>query len=195
MTGARTGHNRRDLRGFLSLLESGGQLQRITAPVDPDLELDAIADRVLARGGPALLIENVIGSNLPLALNLLGTVERVLWSMGMERPGELEELGSRLALLRQPRPPRGLGEAARGRYRLAIDANTKIGPEKRHEWGQALGRPAELEAHMDGRRAELGLGDLKGEEPDPALFGCSFEPVLERLTTDRLVSERLAVRP
>jgi 4-hydroxy-3-polyprenylbenzoate decarboxylase len=41
----------RDLRGFLQLLERRGQLRRITAPVDPDLELAAIADRVLALGG------------------------------------------------------------------------------------------------------------------------------------------------
>ena len=32
----------RDLRGFLKLLEERGQLRRITAPVDPDLELAAI---------------------------------------------------------------------------------------------------------------------------------------------------------
>jgi 4-hydroxy-3-polyprenylbenzoate decarboxylase len=42
---------RRDLRGFLELLEQRGQLRRITAPVDPDLEVAAIADRVLAMGG------------------------------------------------------------------------------------------------------------------------------------------------
>lgn len=39
----------RDLRGFLALLEQRGQLRRITAPVDPDLELAAIADRVLGQ--------------------------------------------------------------------------------------------------------------------------------------------------
>jgi hypothetical protein len=33
----------RDLRGFLQLLERRGQLRRISAPVDPDLELTAIA--------------------------------------------------------------------------------------------------------------------------------------------------------
>ncbi len=103
----------RDLRGFLALLEERGQLRRITAPVDPDLELAAIADRVLARGGPGLLFENVIGSSMPVAVNLLGTVERVVWSMGMERAEELEELGSRLALLQQPRPPKGLRETLR----------------------------------------------------------------------------------
>ena len=98
----------RDLRGFLKLLEDRGQLRRITAPVDPDLELAAIADRVLSQGGPALLFENVIGSSMPVAVNTLGTVERVVWSMGLERAEQLEELGSRLALLQQPRPPKGL---------------------------------------------------------------------------------------
>ena len=100
----------RDLRGFLDLLERRGQLRRIKAPVDPDLELTAIADRVLAMGGPALLFENVIGSTMPVAVNLLGTVQRVVWSMGMEQAEELEVLGAKLALLQQPRPPKGLGE-------------------------------------------------------------------------------------
>ena len=98
----------RDLRGFLKLLEDRGQLRRITAPVDPDLELAAIADRVLSQGGPALLFENVIGSSMPVAVNTLGTVERVVWSMGLERAEQLEELGSRLALLQQPRPPKAV---------------------------------------------------------------------------------------
>ena len=105
--------SQRDLRGFLELLEARGQLRRISAPVDPDLELAAIADRVLGCGGPALLFENVKGSSIPVAVNLLGTLERVLWSMGMERPEELEALGERLALLQQPKPPKGPREAIR----------------------------------------------------------------------------------
>ena len=111
--GAIAPDQRRDLRGFVQLLEQRGQLRRISAPVDPDLELAAIADRVLAMGGPALLFENVIGSPMPVAVNLLGTVERVVWSMGLERVEELEALGERLALLQQPRPPKGLQEARR----------------------------------------------------------------------------------
>ena len=104
------GPGTRDLRAFIQLLEERGQLRRITAPVDPDLELAAIADRVLASAGPGLVFENVIGSSMPVAVNLLGTVERVVWSMGLEHPQQLEELGERLALLQQPRPPKGLGE-------------------------------------------------------------------------------------
>ena len=106
----RPGPGTRDLRAFIQLLEERGQLKRITAPVDPDLELAAIADRVLASGGPGLLFENVIGSSMPVAVNLLGTVERVVWSMGLDHPEQLEDLGERLALLQQPRPPKGLGE-------------------------------------------------------------------------------------
>ena len=104
------GSVKNDLRAFISLLESRGDLHRITSPVDPDLELAAIADRVLAQGGPALIFENVKGSTMPVAINLLGTVERVVWSMGLESADQLEELGSRLALLQQPKPPKDINE-------------------------------------------------------------------------------------
>jgi len=95
-----------DLRQFLAHLEERGQLRRITALVDPDVELAAIADRVLTMGGPGLVFENVLGSPWPVAINLLGTVERVVWAMGMEQPEELEHLGQRLATLQQPQPPK-----------------------------------------------------------------------------------------
>ncbi len=97
-----------DLRDFLNLLEKKGQLKRIDKPVDPDLELAAISDRVLGIGGPALLFENVIGSSIPVAVNLLGTIDRVAWSMGLKSIEELEDLGKKLSLLQQPEPPKGL---------------------------------------------------------------------------------------
>jgi 4-hydroxy-3-polyprenylbenzoate decarboxylase len=106
----RPGPASQDMRDFLALLEQRGQLRRISAAVDPDLELAAITDRVLGLGGPALLFENVIGSDMPVAVNLLGTLERVVWSMGLDKAEQLEDLGTRLALLQQPRPPKGLKE-------------------------------------------------------------------------------------
>ena len=39
-----------DLRDFIDLLEQRGQLRRIKALVNPDLELAAISDRVLSVG-------------------------------------------------------------------------------------------------------------------------------------------------
>ena len=44
-----------DLRDFIARLEDSGQLVRITAEVDPNLEMTEIADRTLRGGGPALL--------------------------------------------------------------------------------------------------------------------------------------------
>ena len=101
----------RDLRAFLEFLEMRGQLKRISAAVDPDLELSAISDRVLSVGGPALLFENVIGSSIPVAVNVLGTTERVAWSMGLEDISELEKLGKKLSFLQQPSPPKGVKES------------------------------------------------------------------------------------
>ena len=65
--------------------------------------------------------------------------------------------------------------------RLAIDATTKIGPEKRHDWGEALQRDAALEQRVEQRWSELGLDDLGSADPDPALFGYTLEHLLERL--------------
>jgi 4-hydroxy-3-polyprenylbenzoate decarboxylase len=101
----------RDLRGFIQQLEQRGQLRRIKALVDPNLEIAEIANRLLQQGGPGLLFENVKGSPYPVAVNLMGTVERICWAMNMEKPEELEALGKKLALLYQPRPPKKISQA------------------------------------------------------------------------------------
>lgn len=100
-----------DLQQFLTLLEQRGQLRRIKAPVSAELEIAEIANRLLLGGGPALLFENVQGATMPLAINVLGTVERVCWAMGMDHPADLETLGQKLALLYQPRPPKQFSQA------------------------------------------------------------------------------------
>ncbi|MEC4817913.1 MAG: UbiD family decarboxylase [Scytonema sp. PMC 1069.18] len=101
----------RDLRGFIKLLEDKGQLQRISVPVDSDLEIAEIANRMLQKGGPGLIFENVKGASFPVAVNLLGTVERICWAMNMQHPQELEELGKKLAMLQQPKPPKKIAQA------------------------------------------------------------------------------------
>lgn len=57
-------------------LEKAGQLVRIREEVDPNLEMAAIHMRVNAAGGPALLFENVKGSNFRAVSNLFGNLER-----------------------------------------------------------------------------------------------------------------------
>jgi 4-hydroxy-3-polyprenylbenzoate decarboxylase len=51
----------RDYRHFLEFLESKKELVRINEPVSPYLEITEVTDRVVKRGGPALLFENVVG--------------------------------------------------------------------------------------------------------------------------------------
>ena len=64
--------------------------------------------------------------------------------------------------------------------RLAIDATTKIGPERNHDWGEALSRPQELEERVAIRWQELGLGDLDSCEPDPSLFGYILDDLVHK---------------
>ena len=66
-----------DLRDFIAALEQRGELVRISAEVDPALEMTEIADRTLRGGGPALLFENPKGYTTPVLVNLFGTEQRV----------------------------------------------------------------------------------------------------------------------
>ena len=103
------------LRDFISHLEREGRLRRVSEPVSTHLEMTEIQTRLLAEGGPAVLFEHPVDAdgtptNMPMLVNLFGTVERVAWGMGRQ-PAELRELGETLAFLRQPEPPGGLREA------------------------------------------------------------------------------------
>ena len=104
------------LRDFIENgLEPQGQLVRVSTPVSPILEMTEIQTRLIAEGGPAVLFENPVrldGSpyNMPVLVNLFGTVERV--AKGMNRsPSGLREIGETLAFLRQPEPPGSWKEA------------------------------------------------------------------------------------
>lgn len=100
-----------DLRSFLTLLESKGQLKRITHPIKAELEMTEICDRTLKMGGPALLFENVVGHNMPVLGNLFGTTERVALGMGQESVDQLRDVGELLAFLKEPEPPKGMKDA------------------------------------------------------------------------------------
>ena len=102
----------KDLRDFIDTLEKKGELVRIKTEVDPCLEITEILDRLLAVRGPAVIFENVKGHHIPVVANLYGTVERV--ALGLESDEEgLEEIGTFLAYLQQPEPPKGLIEAVK----------------------------------------------------------------------------------
>ncbi len=98
------------LREFIADLEKNGLLKRVKTPVSTELEMTEIGTRLIASGGPAVVFENVVGSKIPVLINLFGTVERVAKGMG-KKPDELREFGKTLAFLKQPEPPGGLREA------------------------------------------------------------------------------------
>ena len=101
----------RDLRDFMDRLERDGELKRISAPVDPYLEMTEICDRTLRKSGPALLFENPVGSRTPVLGNLFGTPYRVALGMGAEDTEALREIGKLLAFLKEPDPPKGMKDA------------------------------------------------------------------------------------
>ncbi|GAA6134607.1 4-hydroxy-3-polyprenylbenzoate decarboxylase [Oceaniserpentilla sp. 4NH20-0058] len=101
----------KDLRDFISQLEKQGELKRISMPIDPKLEMTEICDRTLRAGGPALLFENPIGSDVPVLANLFGTPKRVAMGMGESSVEALREVGKLLAFLKEPEPPKGLKDA------------------------------------------------------------------------------------
>jgi len=100
-----------DLRDFIQQLESSGQLHRIQHPVDPHLEMTEICDRTLRSGGPALLFENPVGSDIPVLANLFGTTQRVAAGMGADSVDALRDIGKLLAFLKEPEPPKGMKDA------------------------------------------------------------------------------------
>lgn len=119
----------RNLREYLSALESRGELHRVSAEVSPILEISEIADRHsktdCARvshdarqfdplncgyGGKALLFERVSGCDLPLAINVYGSYFRTEMALGCAGHGGFEAIADRIARLTRPSPPRSLGE-------------------------------------------------------------------------------------
>ena len=102
----------KDLRDFISFLEDKGELRRISTPVSWDMEITEVCDRVVKRGGPALLFENVTDYNVPVAINLFGTEQRMAWGLGVEHFDDLVARVTKLLGLMQG-PPRGLVDKVR----------------------------------------------------------------------------------
>src|SRR5918999_3820839 len=111
-----------DLREWIELLETEGELKRIQAEVDPDLEITEIVDRVVKAGGPALLFERPKGSRHQLLINQFGTDRRMCLALGVE---SLDEAAAKLADVLDMQPPEGLREKVRGLLKLKSVADSR----------------------------------------------------------------------
>src|SRR5271157_1778084 len=92
----------RDLRDYLDALEKAGELRRIGVPVSPILEITEIADRVAKRQGPALLFEHPDGSAMPVAINLFGSIPRVMRALEI---ADWKEWTERVNFFLEPKMP------------------------------------------------------------------------------------------
>ena len=94
----------RDLRAFLARLEREGELKRITAEVDPVLEITEITNRVTKAGGPALLFERPKGSSVPVVINLLGSERRVNLALEVD---DIDQVANRVRSFLDVQTPQG----------------------------------------------------------------------------------------
>lgn len=141
-----------DVQAFIRALDESGQLVRVRERVSPVLEIAAIADRVSKlrapgapsdsarrndpqswdRGGPALLFENVAGSDIPVLINAYGSYARTEMAFGCHvrghTPGGFDAIGRRIGELLKPEPPRSLRDALATARRFA--PLLKVGPKR-----------------------------------------------------------------
>jgi 4-hydroxy-3-polyprenylbenzoate decarboxylase len=149
----------KDLRGWIALLEREGELVRVSAEVDPDLEITEIVDRTVRSGGPAHLIENPKGSDRPLLINQFGTERRMCLAFGVEK---LDDVAKRVADVLEMQPPSGLMEKVRGLQKLKSIADSRP---------KTVGKGACQELVLRGDDVDLGLLPIQRCWPgDPAPF-------------------------
>ena len=110
-----------DLQEFVADLASAGQLVRVSAEVDPVLEIAEMAHRQMKSdspegpagapatdpvngrfGGKALLLERPCQSEMPVLINALGSYARICKALGCR---DLQELADRVEALLKPEIP------------------------------------------------------------------------------------------
>jgi len=149
----------KDLREWIALLEREGELVRVAAEVDPDLEITEIVDRTIRAGGPALLFERPKGAQHPLLINQFGTERRMSLAFDVER---LDDVAAKLSDVLEMQPPSGLVEKVRGLQKLKSIADSRPETVKRG--------PAQ-EIVLRGDEVDLGVLPVQRCWPgDPAPF-------------------------
>ena len=116
----------RNLRDYVRALEKERELLRISAAVNPELEITEITDRISK--GPheqnkALLFEHVSGSDMPVLINAFGSERRMSLALNVD---QLDDLNHNLAKVIDMRLPRGLA-ATLGRAGDMLDVLRSVG--------------------------------------------------------------------
>ena len=134
----------KDLREWIALLEREEELVRVSAEVDPRLEVTEIVDRTVRAGGPALLFEQPKGSSIPLLINQFGTERRMCLAFGVD---SLDDIAAKLAEILELQPPEGLAAKVRGLRTLKSIADSRP---------RVVKRGASQEVVLQGDEVDLG---------------------------------------
>jgi 4-hydroxy-3-polyprenylbenzoate decarboxylase len=99
-----------DLNEFIAVLDKERELARVTEQVSPNLEIAALTDRVSKSdgGGPGLLFERPTGYDIPVAINLFGSLKRMCLALDVEK---LDDLAREIEELTTPKMPGGVIDA------------------------------------------------------------------------------------
>jgi 4-hydroxy-3-polyprenylbenzoate decarboxylase len=94
-----------DLRSFIETLEKNGELKRVTAEVDPALEITELADRAVKNNGPALLFENPRGHTIPVLINSFASMRKMELALEVD---DIQSIADRIADYLEMKTPQGL---------------------------------------------------------------------------------------
>ena len=132
---------------------------RVSAEVDPELEITEIVDRTVKAGGPALLFERPKGSPHALLINQFGTERRMCLAFGVE---QLDDVARKVSDVLEMQPPAGLMDKVRGLQKLKSIADSLP---------QTVRRGPVQEVVLQGDDIDLGLLPVQRCWPgDPAPF-------------------------
>jgi 4-hydroxy-3-polyprenylbenzoate decarboxylase len=91
---------------YVGALEKAGELKRVKTKVSPDLEVAEIMRRLMyQKDQPAVLFENVQGSDMQILGNAFGTMKRLQIALESE---DFAEIGTRITELMRMKMPSGM---------------------------------------------------------------------------------------
>lgn len=106
----------RDIRDFIAALERRDELRRVTAEVDPRLEIAELADRAVKTDGPALLFENPKGSDVPVLINAYASISKMQIALEVD---SLDDIAGRIEGYLDLGVPKGVAGKLKGLAKLA----------------------------------------------------------------------------
>ena len=113
----------KDLREYITDLESAGELIRITEIVSAELEITEITDRISKAPdsqNKALLFENVEGYEMPVLINQMGSHKRMQMALGVQ---QYDQIADRIREFIKPEVPEAMSDKIAKLFKLAEARN------------------------------------------------------------------------